>query len=178
MPLLSDNNITAELSYAYLHAIAAKAGMSCKAGDRHDDGAGVDAEVRVKEDFGAASPLNSFTIDVQLKSTIQQPTLRNDRYSYPLELKNYNELRDTTCSPLKLLVVLFLPADHTQWLEISADKLIARRCAYWLGLHGAPESTNQTSQTVYIPTANILSPDSLRTIAETFSRQETLNYAV
>ena len=42
MPLLSNNNITAELSYAYLHAIAAKAGMSCKAGDRHDDGAGVD----------------------------------------------------------------------------------------------------------------------------------------
>lgn len=40
-----NQNIESELSYAYLHAVAAKAGMSCKQGDRHDDGAGVDAEV-------------------------------------------------------------------------------------------------------------------------------------
>ena len=38
-------NIESELSYAYLHAICSKAGLSCKQGDRHDDGAGVDAEV-------------------------------------------------------------------------------------------------------------------------------------
>lgn len=151
MPLLTDNNITAELSYAYLHAVAAKAGMGCKWGDRHDDGAGVDATIRVKEDFGAGSLLSNFTIDVQLKSTAHQPTFANNRYSFPLELKNYNELRDTTCSPLKLLVVLFLPTDHTQWLTVSADQMISRRCAYWLGLHGAPPSTNQTNQTVYIP---------------------------
>ena len=40
---LSMQNTEAELSYAYLYAIAGKAGMSCKAGDRHDDGHGVDA---------------------------------------------------------------------------------------------------------------------------------------
>ena len=178
MPLLSNNNITAELSYAYLHAIAAKAGIGCKWGDRHDDGAGVDATIRVQENFGAGSILSNFTIDVQLKSTIQQLTLVDEKYSYPLGIKNYNELRDTTCNPLKLLVLLILPADHQQWLEVSEDQLMARRCAYWLGLHGAPASTNETNQTVYIPTANILSPDSLRTIAETFSKQEQLNYAV
>lgn len=178
MPLLSDNNITAELSYAYLHAIAAKAGMECTSSGRHADGAGVDATIRVQENFGDGSLIYDFTIDVQLKSTIQQPVETENRYSYPLGIKNYNELRATTCNPLKLLVVLFLPTDHDQWLEVSTEQLIARRCAYWLGLHGAPASGNETNQTVYIPTANILSPESLRTIAETFSRQEQLNYAV
>ena len=147
MPLLSNNNITAELSYAYLHAIAAKAGMSCKAGDRHDDGAGVDAEIRVKEDFGAASPLNSFTIDVQLKSTIQQPTLTNDLYSYALELKNYNELRDTTCSPLKLLVVLFLPADHTPMAgNLSRPTRCAAMCVLaWSSWCSRKHQQNETN---------------------------------
>ena len=42
---LSANNIEAELSYAYLHAVASKAGVGCKLGSRHDDNAGIDAEL-------------------------------------------------------------------------------------------------------------------------------------
>ncbi len=175
MALLTDQNITAELSYAYLHAIAAKAGIGCSWGNRHDDGVGVDATLRIRQDFGASALLSNFTIDVQLKSTIQTPTIADSRYSYPLAIKNYNELRDTTCSPLKMLVVLFLPKDHDQWLEVSADQLIARRCAYWYGLHGAPASSNTTAQTIHIPTANVLTPQALLTIAERFARREALS---
>src|SRR5690606_27332397 len=96
------------------------------------------------------------------------------RFSYPLAIKNYNELRDTSCSPLKLLVVLFLPKEHEQWLEVSDAQLIARRCAYWYGLHGAPESSNTTSQTIHIPRANVLTPQGLLVVAEKFARQEVL----
>ncbi|MEX1026448.1 MAG: DUF4365 domain-containing protein, partial [Candidatus Paceibacterota bacterium] len=165
----------AELSYAYLHAVAAKAGMGCSWGNRHDDGVGVDATIRVRHDFGPSALLSSFTIDVQLKSTVQTPTIVDDRYSYPLAIKNYNELRDTTCSPLKMLVVLFLPSDHEQWLEVSAEQLVARRCAYWCGLHEAPASNNTTSQTIQIPTENLLTPQALLTIAEKLARREALN---
>ena len=178
MPLLTNNNITAELSYAYLHAVAAQCGMGCSWGNRHDDGVGVDATLRVREDFGAGAILSSFTIDVQLKSTIQPLAFNDQKYSYPLSVKNYNELRDTNCSPLKFLVVLMLPADHNQWLEVSKDQLIARRCAYWLSLHGAPTTTNDTNQTVYIPETNILTPESLRGLAEKLAWNEELTYAV
>ncbi len=178
MPLLNSNNITAELSYAYLHAVAAKCGMGCSWGNRHDDGVGVDATIRVREDFGAQALLNSFTIDVQLKSTVQALSVNEGSYSYPLSMKNYDELRDTNCSPLKFLVVLMLPAAHDQWLDVSKDRLITRRCAYWVGLHGAPASTNSTNQTVYIPEVNVLTPESLRQIAEKFAFQEKLSYAV
>jgi hypothetical protein len=42
---LTDNNIEAELSYAYLHAVAAKNAMACRAGDRHEDNNGIDAQL-------------------------------------------------------------------------------------------------------------------------------------
>jgi hypothetical protein len=45
---LSILNIESELSYAHLHAIAGKAAMNCKSGDRHNDGFGVDAEVNYR----------------------------------------------------------------------------------------------------------------------------------
>lgn len=43
MKPLYTNDIEAELSYAYLHAVASKAAVCCKAGNRHDDNAGIDA---------------------------------------------------------------------------------------------------------------------------------------
>jgi len=43
--MMTTQNIESELSYAYLHAVCSKAGLSCKYGDRHDDGAGIDAEI-------------------------------------------------------------------------------------------------------------------------------------
>lgn len=42
---LTPENIESELSYAYLHAVAARAGVGCKVSNRHDDNAGVDAEL-------------------------------------------------------------------------------------------------------------------------------------
>jgi len=44
--VLSDANIEAELSYAYLHAVASRAGFSCAVAERHLDDAGVDAVIR------------------------------------------------------------------------------------------------------------------------------------
>jgi hypothetical protein len=44
MKPLSSQNIEAELSYAYIHAIAAQCGMACAIGSRHEDNAGIDAK--------------------------------------------------------------------------------------------------------------------------------------
>lgn len=176
MALLTNQNITAELSYAYLHAVAAKAGIGCSWGTRHDDGVGVDATLRIRHDFGQGAFLSNFTIDVQLKSTIQSPPKIDGRLSFSLPLKNYDELRSTSCSPLKILVVLFLPDDHSQWLEVSEDQLISRKCAYWLSLHRAAESENDTIQTVYIPESNILTPANLLSVANKFARRELEDY--
>jgi len=176
--LLTENNIKAELSYAYLHAVASRAGFACEVSGRHEDGVGVDARLRVKERFGKTSTLTNFTVDVQLKSTSKQPTASNDKYAYPLPLKNYDELRSEDCQAPQLLVVLFLPRDDKQWLVHSVDQLICQRCAYWLSLRGAPESDNDSSQTVYIPKENSLSVDNLRQLMARYSRQEVVGYEI
>jgi hypothetical protein len=38
--MLTEQNIEAELSYAYLHAVASRAGFSCEYTPRHADAAG------------------------------------------------------------------------------------------------------------------------------------------
>ena len=41
--MLGEQNIESELSYAYLHAVASRAGIICENAGRHSDEAGVDA---------------------------------------------------------------------------------------------------------------------------------------
>ena len=174
--MLSDNNIESELSYAYLHAIASRGGIICESSGRLSDEAGIDAVLRVKGSLHPESSLTQFTVDVQLKATKREPTEIDGKYSYPLKVKNYNELRSTNTGAPQLLIVLYLPNDVNSWLGHTEDGLTARRCAYWLSLHGAPETTNDDSQTVYIPKMNALSVEALRTLMTLFSKEEVLAY--
>ncbi len=100
----------------------------------------------------------------------------NERFSYSLELPHYNKLRITTVGASRVLVVLRLPKNPEEWLQISEESLIAQRCAYWVSLYNAPEVADQKSRTIYIPTANILSPDGLIQLMTRFSRQEVIPY--
>jgi Domain of unknown function (DUF4365) len=163
--LLTENDIKAELSYAYLHAVASRCGLGCEAAGRHTDGAGVDAVVRAKERFSPQSVLTHFTVEVQLKATSAEPALdARNRYPFSLAVDHYDKLRDVEAGAQQILVVLFLPGDQSLWLAHSPDGLLARRCAYWVSLRGAPPSGNTTSQTVYIPQAHPFSVDGLRSV--------------
>jgi hypothetical protein len=176
--MLSTQNIEAELSYAYLHAVASRTGVICELGGRHSDAAGVDATLRVAgPPLSADSILTRFIVEVQLKATRREPAERGDHYPVSLPIKNYDELRSTTAVAPQLLVVLFLPNDPNQWLTHGEEQLITRRCAYWASLHGAPPSENDTSQTVYVPRGNQLSVTGLLNLLTRFSRREVVSYA-
>jgi hypothetical protein len=172
--MLTMQNIEAELSYAYLHAVASRAGLICERTGRGSDDAGVDAVLRVRGQLAEDSQLTSFTVDVQLKATVIQLVESAGCYAFPLKIKNYDE---RTSSP-QLLVVLLLPANAEEWLMHSRESLITRRCAYWLSLWGAPASANETSQTVYVPTVNLLSVENLRGLLTRFSRREKISYDI
>lgn len=177
MPL-TENDIKAELSYAYLHAVAARAGFGCEVAGRHSDNAGVDAYVRVKERLAADAIHTNFPFEVQLKATSQVPALEAEKFSYWMQdVARYDELRERSGPMPKLLVVLFLPADAARWLEHSEDALVARRCAYWVSLWDASASLNRTGQTIYLPRSNLLSVEGLRRIARGLSREEEFTYA-
>jgi hypothetical protein len=174
--MLSSQNIESELSYAYLHAVASRAGIICEYTGRHSDEAGVDAVLRVKGRLANDSVFTSFTVDVQLKATATLPVEQDGRYSHSLKLKNYNELRSTATISPHVLIVLFLPANADDWLTHSEERLIAQRCAYWASVRGAREITDQDSRTVYVPRVNLLSAENLRELMTRFSRGEVIDY--
>ncbi len=175
--MLTEQNIEAELSYAYLHAVASKAGFACEYTSRHMDSVAIDAIVREEGRLLATdSVLTSFEIHLQLKATYQQLKEINGRWSFSLPINQYDKLREARVQNPRILVVLQLPPKPEEWLLHSEDALIAKRCAYWVSLRGAPKSENTGHQTVYIPRTQMLSIESLKEIMTRYSRDEEINY--
>lgn len=174
---MTENDRMAELSYAYLHAVCAAAGFGCQPSGRVEDSSGVDATIRVNEHLEPSSVLFNFAIEVQLKATKQSLTFQGEGFSYFLQgIDRYDRLREPGSPLPKLLVVLLLPADATQWLTLDEEALIARKCAYWVSLKGAPASDNTSGQTVFLLRSQLLSVEGLRTVASRLSHQEELTY--
>ncbi len=176
MPL-TENDIKAELSYAYLHAVTARAGFGCEIAGRHSDNAGVDAYVRVKERLAPDAVHTNFPFEIQLTAMSQLPALEADRFCYWMQdVARYDDLRERSGPMPKLLVVLFLPADPGQWLQHSEDALVARRCAYWVSLWDAPPSRTAPDRPSTSPAAtSCASKDYGRSPASW--REEELVYA-
>jgi len=72
------------------------------------------------------SIFTSFEVHVQLKATFQEPVEQDGRYSYSLTVPRYKKLRNPRVNSPRLLIVLYLPRDATQWLHHSEDGLLAK----------------------------------------------------
>jgi hypothetical protein len=70
---LSKNDIESELSDAYLHAVASKAGVNCSLTGRHLDNRSIDAQLTSWGPFTSDALLHEVDLKVQLKSTTRQP---------------------------------------------------------------------------------------------------------
>lgn len=160
-----------EYSYAYISAVASTAGYSFQIAPRPLDLVGVDVTIT-----GIVSPgsRRRTRLDLQLKCT-SQDILGDDGIRFPLEIKNYNELRNINPDddPL-LLIVILAPEKVEDWLQQSETELCMKRCAYWVSLRGQPESNNLTTVTVYIPRTNVFSVDALRTLMQQIASGETI----
>lgn len=179
MQALSPPNIESELSYAYLHAVASKAGMACNAGVRHEDNNGIDATLTAWGPFNNGGYLTEVDIKVQLKATIAVPADDGANLSYFLSgVSRYNDLRTPTVNAARILVVLFLPADAQDWLNHSEEELALRKCAYWQSLRGAPATTNGSGATVHLPKTQMFTPQALTDLAARLSRPDFPVYPV
>ena len=177
MKPLSQNNIESELSYAYVHAVAAGAGVGCAVAGRHDDNSGVDATLTGWGPFPSGGYRNEIDIKVQLKATVSVPVETNGYLSYFFRgVQQYDDLRSGAVSTPRILVVLFLPPDRENWLSLDEDALLLRKSAYWVSLRGAGPSTNQTGQTIYLPKRQIFSPESLIGLMTQLSNSQIPQY--
>jgi hypothetical protein len=176
MKPLSSNDIESELSYAYLHAVASKAGASCNNVTRHQDNRGIDATLTA---WGNSNNGEQWEIDlkVQLKATIKTPSEQNGFLSYSLQgIERYNDLRAETITAQRILVVLFLPDKPTDWMTCSTEELVLKKAAYWVCLRGAQSTSNASSQTVYLPKTQLLTPNELTLVFQRLAKGEMLIY--
>ena len=122
---------------------------------------GVDGSVRALEQRGTRIRETGLGFDFQSKSTIDWEINGTD-IVYDLEVNAYNDLAERAGSgglPF-LLVLLCLPKNEAGWLDVSADKLILQKCAYWAKLDGAL-TDNVGTRRVRIPVANIFTPEAV-----------------
>jgi hypothetical protein len=174
---LTPPNIESELSYAYLHAVASHAGMSCVVGTRHEDNNGIDATVTAWGPFEDGGYLSEVSLRVQLKATTTELLSKEGNFSYFLKgVARYDDLRTPTVSIARILLVLFLPPDAEMWLEHSSQRLALRRCAYWQSLRGAPPTTNESGVTVKLPIAQEFNAQALRRLVARLSRLDFPGY--
>ena len=144
-----------QFSIAYVHAIASRVGLN-KAHPSVDDDS-VDMILRGR---GFPGKLRSPQIELQLKCT-SQDLINDDQLSFPLSIKNYNDLRGDDVICPRYLIVLLVPKEIDDWLEHEDDALLLKHSCYWTSIKDHPVTSNTTSVTINIPLEQKLTCDSL-----------------
>lgn len=155
-----------EFSNAFVQAVASAAGYSVARPGVDDDS--VDWIVAQS---GGEGTVRSPRLDLQLKSS-SSAEVRDGVIPFPLKLKNYEDLRPLNCLVPRILVVVLLPVEVSDWLELSEEQLILRHCAYWMSLYGMDEVDNEKRVTVHVPVEQKFHVESLSAMMEMVSRGE------
>ncbi|MDD3287653.1 MAG: DUF4365 domain-containing protein [Alphaproteobacteria bacterium] len=153
-----------ELSVAYVHAVASHCGYDANRPQVDHDS----VDIIIKSSAGKKP-----SIDVQLKATTKIGANGPDSFSFPLPIKNYDDLRGDNINP-RILIVLCMPSQQDDWIMHTTDELALRKCAYWVSLRGLPDTTNKESVSINIPAANAFSPQALNDLMQKADRREDL----
>lgn len=170
--MITDEHRQEQLSRAYVHAVAAHAGLIFEPAT---EDYGVDGSVRVVKENNGRRFVAGHSLDLQLKATTSW-SVREDSVVYDLEAKTYNDLvtrfNEPRGTPM-VLVVLCLPANEKEWLTVLPDQMILRHCCYWCRVGGL-RTTNTATQRIKIPNKNILDQASLADLLRKVEKGESL----
>lgn len=168
--MLWPNDVKEELSLAYVHAVASRAGFAVETIRKDRDS--VDLKIMARGRLHAAATLESPELSVQLKATQRDLPPGEDPY-FDLPVHNYADLSKRTMVP-RILVVLFMPNDETQWVTVTDEALTMRRSAFWMSLLGASPSPNATTHRVRLPQNQAFEPVILRDLLTRVACEEDL----
>lgn len=156
---MTDNDIKEDISRSFLEIIATKSGFY---------------PIKSKQDFGIDLRFtrtirrgnriieDTNYIPIQIKSTTEKGINISGSYvKYPLEVKTYNDLVDTRDALVPLILVLFiLPENSDEWVKLTPNELIIKKCAYWFMVSENSTFSNNTEKiTISIPLSNLVEID-------------------
>jgi hypothetical protein len=149
------------LSFAYISAVAAKAGYNC--GRRSGYDYGIDIEISGVEQIGHRKVDLGYTLNIQAKAS-HTFTTSDDYIIYDLEVDTYNMLILKDRGIPAILVLYCMPDGEDKWLSIYENYTTLRHCGYWISLRGMPASTNKATQRIWIPKEQRFTESSLQSI--------------
>lgn len=149
-----------QFSFAYVRAVAAAAGFAVSEPSVDDDS--IDLQIAGRSTAGSVTRPR---LEVQVKCTADV-ALETDRFSYPLPVKNYDDLRDANVLVPRVLMVVRVPADVDRWVVGQDDRLCLHHCGYWASLRGMPGTENAQTVSIRIDRVNRIDPGSLHGIME------------
>lgn len=158
-------------SYAYIEAVASVAGYAVCRASRAMDNAGIDVTIEVPGEVGEVLFPR---IDAQVKCTADEKIRKQNVIKYPLKVNNYKTLINTKALTPLILVVVLVPQDLTDWLRITEEDVLMKKCGYWVSLKGKPTTKNSDKIVVELPRQNLFTPASLKTMMEKIGRGENL----
>jgi hypothetical protein len=144
-----------QFSSAYVRAVASVAGFSLAKPEVDEDS--IDFILAQR---GGGGTIHSPRVEVQLKCT-GRDIINNGTLHFPLKVKNYDDLRIEDVLVPRILVVLCVPENMTDWLDHTEEALLLHYCAYWASLRGMAPTLNTASVTIEIPQANVFSAEAL-----------------
>ena len=143
------------LNRAYVQAVAAKAGVGISS---PQPDLAIDLYLHRVIKYGQRIRYIGIPLNCQLKASTNWEVKGTD-IIYDLEAKTYNDLADA--SGPWVLILLCLPKDTNEWLELCEDFMRIRKCCYyWQNLEYL-ETQNDRTKTIHIPRGQLLTPDSL-----------------
>jgi hypothetical protein len=167
-----DSNSRKELfSYAYVKAVAAVAGYSVQEKTRAMDYAGQDLTIELPGELaGTLFP----RFDAQVKCTSSPDVIKENSINFPLPVNNYDKLRNSDVLVPHILIVVLVPEEFRDWMSVSEEQIVLKKCGYWVSLKGMPATQNRNTVTVALPRTNLLTPDNLTQIMEKIAKGEEL----
>ncbi len=165
--MITTQHIEEDLSRAYVQAIAARAGINLSLRERSHD-YGIDGTFHQVSYRDGGREESGFSLDFQLKASINA-AVNEQHVIYDLDAKTFNSLveraaRKHTCPAI--LILLVLPQDSADWLALSEEQLVLKRCCYWTTITGALTS-NAASKSIRISRSHQLTPEKLTSLIGT-----------
>lgn len=164
-------SIEEHISLSCVGAIVSRAGATY---DIVNHDYGVDITVRRVDSLNGKRMDMGGVFDCQLKATINWREQDNYVF-YDLDSATYNKLlyrRNNSTMPC-FLVVMCLPKDMNQWVEVTEEVLKLRKCCYYFAVDGEPTSNKSTIR-IKIPRKQLLTPQTITSLIQKISRGEML----
>ena len=169
--MMTDEHIKEAISLRYIELIAAYNGYntSVQSNDYGEDLSIVEVGYRIENGHERRSNTGR-EIKIQLKATTVNSIIETGNIiKYDLEAKNFNDLieRKDSAYPL-ILIVFILPKDKENWVSISNEELVVKKCAYWYFPENSETTTENTStKRIEISKNNLFNTNTLTELIST-----------